>query len=558
MARLSYHPGHGGFVWTGTPEEAAAAEGDLSGWTRTTVSPPGTVRYYTASYNANPLFNPWAAVHFWSIADEAAQKVLAPFREQYEASFALAGEPCAPLPEGRALAPFQWAGVRYALARPHVLIGDPMGLGKTVQALAIVNATAPRRVLIICPAAILFQWRDMIRAWVVPLHPKTPDGVFLISSSRHGVHPRARFVLVSYDRMRSAIGRALAAEEWDLTILDEAHYLRNHGAQRTRAVLGAWDDRQADKWPGVVQRSKRIVALTGTPLVNRPRECYTLGRALDWQALDFMSEDAFSARLNPSTTIWVPDQTGVAKPRLIERVGRLPELRARLRCNFMVRRDKDKAAPQLPQKIYEVIELGNAETDRIARAERLLDIDPDRLDDIPVEQRGHIAALRKEMGIAMVPLVASYVEMLAEGSDPDEAFVLFAHHREVIAQLTTRLRAFRPVVITGSTSPLGRRDAIHTFMTDRRCRLFIGQMQAGGTGVDGLQTRASRVIFAEASWIPGENEQCVDRLHRMGQTRSVHVDFLVAADSLNARILGRAVEKLRVNHVALDSHDHSA
>jgi SWI/SNF-related matrix-associated actin-dependent regulator of chromatin subfamily A3 len=78
-------------------------------------------------------------------------------------------------------------------------------------------------------------------------------------------------------------------------------------------------------------------------------------------------------------------------------------------------------------------------------------------------------------------------------------------------------------------------------------------LQAAGTGIDGLQTRGRRAIFAEASWLPGENEQCVDRLHRVGQMRDVQIDFLVARDSLNGRIISRAVEKLRVIHVALDS-----
>jgi SWI/SNF-related matrix-associated actin-dependent regulator 1 of chromatin subfamily A len=553
MAMLSFHPGHKAFVWTGTFQEAKDAAGDLSGWTQTTVAPAGMVRYYTADYHTRPMFNPWAALHFWTVADDEARAVLKPFKEQYDLSFALDAPPLdIPLPPGRALFPFQVAGVSYSLARPHSLIGDPMGLGKTVQALAMVNITMARRVLVICPAAVLWQWRDMIRDWTVPLRPGRPDGVFVIATKRHGVHPTARFVLVSYDRMRTEIGRALARERWDMTILDEAHYLRNHSAQRTRAVLGAWDERQKATWPGVVDSSARVVALTGTPLVARPRECYTLGRALDWEALGWMSEEAFQSRFNPSMTEWWEDKSGLMRPRLIERVGRLPELQARLRCGFMVRREKEAAAPQLPAKLYSVIELGNAETDRIVRAERLLDIDPSSLEDIPIELRGHVAALRKEMGIAMVPLVVDYVKLLAEGAE-DEPVVLYAYHLEVIAQLAEKLKSLRPVVVTGSTSPVLRQKATKTFAADPNCRLFIGQLQAAGTGIDGLQTRGRRIVFAEPSWLPSENEQCVDRLHRVGQTRTVQIDFLVPRDSMNARIISRAVERLRVIHVALDS-----
>ena len=552
MATLTLSPS-GAFVWEGSAEDARACAEPLAGFTRTTMAPPGILRYYTADYEAKPLYNPWAALPLAEAADAAAAARLAPLIGEYRASFALDGAAdVAPMPRGEALLPFQRAGVEYAMRREHCVIGDPMGLGKSIQAMAVANVFEARRILIVCPANVLLQWRDFARRWLVPLG--RPVSTFVIAGADYGVHPAARVVIVSYDRARGPICARLLEHEWDLIVLDEAHYLRNHTAQRTRAVLGAYGT-AAKKQPGVISRGRRVLALTGTPLPNRPRECYTIARALDHEAIGWLSEDAFKDRYNPSTMIWTQAEgkagEPLKRPYVIERTGRLPELNARLRTNLLVRREKDRAAPQLPAKRYSVIPLGSRETDEVVSAERLLDIDPESLDHIPADQQGHVAALRRQMGIAMLPLVIEYVRNALD-AEPDP-LVLFAYHREVISGLADKLASYRPVVVTGATSPVARRDHAKQFAEDPRVRLFIGQLTAAGTGIDRLQERASTALFAEPSWVPGENEQCVDRLHRLGQERPVHAGFLVAPGSWNERILKRAIEKLRVAHVALDA-----
>jgi SWI/SNF-related matrix-associated actin-dependent regulator 1 of chromatin subfamily A len=496
------------------------------------------------------MFNPWAALPFYAIADEKAEPQLRALVGRYRASFALDHADSPPMPPGEALLPFQRAGVAYALGDEHALIGDPMGLGKSIQAVAVANAIEARRILVLCPANALFQWRDYLARWLLPL--KRPNTTFTIAGANYGVHPTARSVICSYDRTRGPIGARLLEHEWDLLILDEAHYLRNHDAGRTRAVLGAYGA-QAREQPGIISRAKRIVCLTGTYLPNRPREGYTLGRALDWESLSYMSADAYESRFNPRSEIILPPRPGSTVHRVVyrEEVGRLAELNARFRSGFMVRRSKELALPQMPAKTYSVRSVGNRDTARVVMAERLVDIDPEALDTVPPDKVGHVAALRREMGLAMTPLVVEYVAGLLESED--EPLTLFAFHREVVALLTERLASFNPVVVTGSVSAAGRHRAAQAFKNDARHRLFIGQLQAAGTAIDGLQVRCRTAIFAEPSWVPGENEQCVDRLHRFGQERAVNAVFLVADGSWNERIIKRAVSKLRVTGIALDT-----
>ena len=541
---------NGAFVWTG-PLEEYSANPFLIGWCRTTAAPPGLVRCYTGDLRGQPTHNPFAALHLFDLADESAKQALAPHKAEYEASFRLEpdGLPL-PMPPGERLLPFQAAGVEYALRRQNAMIGDPMGLGKSIQALAVCNARRAERILILCPAAVVPQWVKYVRRWLISRRPNYPDIVYRVT----GMRPppaTARVVIASYDTAKNEQRAAmLAAESWDHVILDEAHYLRNHTAIRTKATLGGYGGAAARKYPGIVSKAAHILALTGTPLPNRPREAYTLARALDWESVDLMSEAAFQERFNPSFLLRLERRDGSVVFIPKEGTHRLPELQARLRCGFMVRREKKAAAPQLPQKIYDVVLVDSDATRKVVRAERALDLDVDKLDSIPPRVHGRLSTLRKEMALAMLPTVAEYVsEILAsEGGK----VVVFAHHIELIQRLGDELAKARPVVVTGATPPQGRAMAADAFRTNPLCRVFIGQIQAAGTGVDGLQEVCSTAIFAEPSWVPAENEQAVDRLHRIGQAEPVLVRFLVAEGSLNARIITRYVEKSRVAHVALD------
>lgn len=550
MPRLTY--AKNAFVWLGTPAEARAAAENLAGWNQTLQAPPGQVCYYTGTYDGGYMFNPWAAIPFFPIADEKAAAQLRPMAARYQASFALDHTDSPPMPAGEALLGFQRAGVHYALHDEHALIGDPMGLGKSIQAVAVANALEARRILCLAPANAIIQWRDYLRRWLVPLG-STGNTVFVIAGAGYGVHPTARAVVCSYDRAKGPLSTALLNQEWDLLIVDEAHYLRNHDARRTRAILGAYGAKEAEE-PGIFSRAKRVVALTGTFLPNRPREGYTLIRALDWESASYMSADAFESRFNPRTEIVLPPREGHTAGRVIykEEVGRLAELNARFRCGVMVRRDKEAALPQMPAKSYSVVPVGSKATTAVVQAERMIDIDPTRIETVPPDKQGQIAALRREMGVAMVPLVVEYVADRLEAED--EPIALFAWHLEVIQKLSEKLASFHPVVVTGAVSSVGRHARAAAFAKDARHRLFLGQIQAAGTAIDGLQTRCRTAVFAEPSWVPGENEQCVDRLHRFGQSRAVNAIFLVADGSWNEKVLRRAIGKLQVTGYTLDKN----
>lgn len=171
-----------------------------------------------------------------------------------------------PCPEGLAYLPFQRAGIEYILRTFAVgrgcLVGDEMGLGKTIQAIGTINASADiNRILIVCPNTLKLNWRNELRRWLTK-----PLKVAVQYAGESYKGNTADVLLVNYDIV---VKFPLAQSRWDLRILDESHFVKNQKAARTKATLA------------IPARCK--LALTGTPILNRPCELFTTLNDLDPQ-----------------------------------------------------------------------------------------------------------------------------------------------------------------------------------------------------------------------------------------------------------------------------------
>ncbi|MGH7743728.1 MAG: SNF2-related protein [Candidatus Dormibacteria bacterium] len=491
---------------------------------------------------------PYAAATFADVATARAQRELAPITCAMASSWSEATSLHLDMPPDQELAGFQGANVEYALGRKHTLLGDQPGLGKTPSAIVFSNEIRAKRNLVICPANIRLQWAKRIREWTTLQWPYT---IYPILRGTHGVHPTANWTLISYELARSeGIGKALARQHYDLLVLDECHYLKTYDSQRTRAIFGGGDDPRL--FPPLAQQAERILALSGTPLPNRPREAYTIARALCFDSIDWLSEERFRERFNPSYTgEKVDPETGKTKFFVDERSGRLGELQNRMRANFMVRHLKRDVLKQLKLPYYDIVDMEETGPVKQAlKAESLLGLDPENLDEADFFG-GNIAAARKMMGVALAPQVADYCAMLLDGGE--EKIVVFAWHIEVLNILQHELEKYGVLRIDGSTSAKRKFDTVEVFVRDRKKRVMIGNLLSLGTGTDGLQAVCQHAVFAEPDWVAGNNEQAVDRLDRMGQSGTVLADFCVAPGSIAATVLARALEKRKVTHLALDN-----
>lgn len=473
--------------------------------------------------------SPYRALQFARYADDQCKMILHPYLSAIEASYATDSIQEYPAPEGLAYLPFQKAGISYALKRASCLLGDQPGLGKTIQAIGVANAYGLSRLLIICPAGLRLNWAREVEKW--HLYNKGIEVLLNGESRRSG---KAQTIITSYDLARHL--STFGPDSFDMIVIDEAHYCKNPTAQRTKIVLGSRGN------PGLIHCAPRKLVLTGTPIPNRVNEIYPVLRRLAPQVIDSMNYRAFLK----SYAIEVHNQFGSQ----VVGVQNEAELSDRLRAGFMVRRLKEDVLKDLPAKQYKLVVFpkggGFAS---VLKKESQFSAREIIKHGVPFGSA--LPEVRREMGIAKAPLAVRYITDLLE--DGVQKIVVFAHHREVVSILEKGLSDYAPLTITGSTSQKDKQANTDTFQTSSRRRVLIANIVAGGVG--NTWTAAQDVVFAESSWVPGENEQAEDRLHRVGQTGSVLVHILVVEGSLDAAILGSAAKKQMDINRTLDRRD---
>lgn len=443
-----------------------------------------------------------------------------------------------PVPEGVTLLPHQIENVRFAAERRVSLIADPPGLGKTLSAIALTNCFLPRRILIVCPATLKINWAREIAKYGV--HENLSVG---ISTSK--ALPTTDIVIINYDIVER-YHAALLTVEWDFLILDEAHYVKNPEAKRTRLIFGKASKRKPIK--GL--RYRRLIMLTGTPMTSRPVDLWNFCLVADPQGLgrDYY---AFVKRYCAAwASPWGLDVSGASN---------LEELGRKLRAAFLIRHEKDLL--DLPPKIRSVLELptdgigvqallrkeadlyrrleaagadleGEDFEDQVARLDKAAA--PDR-----VQMMTDLAATRQEVALKKLPMVIQFADNLVEQG---EKVIIFTYHKAV-AEALRQHYGDSAVVVTGDVPEKTRQKAVDAFQTDAAKTIFIGQIRAAGVGL--TLTAARTVIFAEIDYVPANLEQAEDRVHRISQDRVCNIIYLVLAGSLDATIATKVVEKMQ-------------
>lgn len=468
-----------------------------------------------------------------------------------------------PAPEGMVPKEYQMAGVEYALAREHCLFGDAPGLGKTAECILTGNAIEAKRTLVVCPASLRLNWEREIWAWSTSERVTT----YPVLKAKDGVSPDHEFVITSYALLANLDHlKALMDLRWDHLILDEAHALKDpKGNKRTLAICGGVSE--GVEYEGIASVSGRITMASGTILPNQPIECYNAVRLMDWDAIDRMSLESFRDYYYDAgegfvrKKVWDQKaQANVFKLVYSDNVRNVPrrlaELQRRLRSNVMVRRLKEQVLHELPPKQWHPFPIViNADIKRALKhpgwqqAETLYEMDKHAFDSgIPID--GAVSTARRELGDAKSPFIASYIEeLIAEGV---QKVVVAAWHRSVLDYLREKLAKHGLVYMDGRTTAANKQKAVDLFQEDDHVKIILGQMIPLGMGW--TLTEATDVVLAEPDWVPGVNDQMLDRIHRMGQTGSYVIGHVpVVPDTLDERILSTAIEKDQNIYQALDA-----
>lgn len=483
----------------------------------------------------------------WEIRDPQEDKKI---REEKQKLFELSRKSSIdvdiPKPDGLDYLPYQKAGIEFSKDR-NALIADEMGLGKTIQAIGVVNTKEKLdKIIVICPASLKLNWKREMEKWLI--HDYKIEVV-----NRSDYPEDFDILIINYDVVEKHKDK-IDSVEWDLLIADEAHYLKNAQAKRTKAIIGA-----GKKHKGI--QAKQKVLLTGTPILNRPIEIFSLINALD--------PDTWGDKWKFAHRYCDAKHTGYGWD--FSGASNLDELQQKLRSSIMVRRLKNDVLTELPPKRRQIIELPNNTKTSAAIAEEMrnwkehqealkglklsasqakTEEDKDSYREAVKNLKegvsvafGNLAKIREQVALAKVPYIIEHL------NNTDEKVVVFAHHKSVISQIKDKL-GDSAVVLTGDTSMEDRQNAVDRFQKDPSVRFFIGSLLAAGVGI--TLTASSHVVFAELDWVPGNMSQGEDRCHRIGQQESVLVQHLVLEGSLDAKIARQLVKKQEVIDNSLD------
>jgi len=461
-----------------------------------------------------------------------------------------------PVPSGLEYLPFQQVGISYALQRSRVLIADEPGLGKTIQAAGLMNANPTiRNVLVVCPAILKINWIRELQKWFLRC-----ESIDIAYSPSQAPFPTSKIVITNYDILRK-LRPQIDKREWDLLIVDECQYVKDGSALRAKALFG--DAKQ------VPLRAKKHMFLSGTPLVNRPEDLWTLVKHCDPDDLGATWDYYAKRYCQLWRAPWGWDSSGAAN---------LEELQGRLRGKFMVRRLKKDVLLDLPPKRRQIVtiqpskevkELLGRETQEYERVKSKLEltIEAAQAAILAAKQKGdwdgyerevkkltgsnssefsELSKLRHQVAVAKIPYMIEYLQLML---NEHSKVVCFAHHVDVIQQL---YQTFSPKVgtacIYGDVDEISRQREIDRFQTDPKCRLII----CGITIAVGFTLNvASYALCVELDYRPTVVQQAEDRLHRIGQKGAVLIQHLIFENSTDARQVKILVDKQEVIDKAL-------
>jgi SWI/SNF-related matrix-associated actin-dependent regulator of chromatin subfamily A-like protein 1 len=435
-----------------------------------------------------------------------------------------------------ALFPYQEIGAAWLASRERALLADEMGLGKTPQAVRGADLAGAWDVLVLAPAAVCENWRREFLRWQTVL--RQARVVRKVEQVGPGVN------ILSYDMARSRpMLNLLLAKRWCLLVCDEAHYLKNPSAERTRAVLGP----RLDGVGGLLSSAARAWGLTGTPMPNWPDELWPLLKAFGPEAL--AKSDGSPVAFHPWKTAYcVTVPIGQGRSKTVG-VRNTEDLKARV-AKVMLRRKKAEVLADLPPltegeialdpgaHAKDLRELDDGETGDIlrrVRAAALLSDDVEKavqqvLQDASQESVSRLRRITAAVKArALAPLLAD------EMGQTERKLVVMGWHGETLDVMQDALADFGAVRLCGKTSPAQRQAAIDAFQNDAGTRVFVGQIQAAGTGI--TLTAAADLVFAEMSWTPAENAQAAMRIHRVGQHRPVLVRYATLAGTIDEAVV---------------------
>jgi len=378
------------------------------------------------------------------------------------------------------------------------ILADDMGLGKTTSTIIAALETGAKKILIVCPASLKVNWMREIQNY-------TDRSVFISEGKSYSTEHD--FVIVNYDILKNfhdlkdKNNSLIKQSNFDLIILDEAHYVQNAQAQRTKIVNN------------FCKKVDRLWLLTGTPMTSRPMNYFNLLHLIEnpvaqnWMAFAIRYCQGYQFKAG-NRKVW--NVTGASN---------LEELRDRTSRQVLRRLKTDVL--DLPDKIITPIYMRV----KSKQYDALMGEYFDWFDNKKEESSSLTVQFGKLMKVRQIiaeEKIESTIEIAENILEQGKKIIIFTNFTDTLHKINSHFGK-QSVYLDGSCSNAQRQYAVDQFQTNDKIKVFVGNLKAAGVGI--TLTAAEAVIMNDLSFVPGDLSQAEDRAYRYGQKNSVSVYY---------------------------------
>jgi SWI/SNF-related matrix-associated actin-dependent regulator 1 of chromatin subfamily A len=410
------------------------------------------------------------------------------------------------------------------------ILADDMGLGKTTSTIIAALESGAKKVLIICPATLKINWKREIENY-------SDKTVFIAEGKNFSTEHD--FVIINYDIIKnfhdikkkddSQIFRA----NFDLVVVDEAHYIKNATAQRTKLIND------------IVKKVDRIWLLTGTPMTSRPIDYYNLLSLVDSPvAKNWM---AYAIRYCQGYQFNV----GGRKVWNVMGASNLEELRDRT-LGLTLRRLKEDVL-DLPEKIITPVYLrlrSKEYEDVMGEYYNWYEKNPDESKSLTVQ----FTKLTKVRQIIADEKIAQTIELAENIIEQDKKVIIFCNFTDSLNKIVEHFGK-TAVKVDGSMSKPERQHSVDSFQENEKVKVFVGNIKAAGVGL--TLTAAEAVIMNDLSFLPSDHAQAEDRAYRYGQKNNVLVYYPIFENTIEGIIYDILNNKKQVIATVMGDNQNS-
>lgn len=399
------------------------------------------------------------------------------------------------------------------------ILADDMGLGKTTSTIIAALETNIQKVLIICPASLKINWEREIRNY-------TDRSVYICEGKNFSTEHD--FVIVNYDIIKNFYdlkdkeNSPITKGNFDLVIIDEAHYISNPQAQRTKLINS------------FVKDVEYLWLLTGTPMTSRPINYYNLLNLIEspvaqnWMAYVIRYCQGYQFK------------AGNRKVWNVNGASNLEELRDRTSRQVLRRLKEDVL--DLPEKIITPIYLRL----KSKKYEELMGEYYEWYNKNPDESKSLTVQFNKLMKVRQViaeEKILNTIEVVENILELGKKVIIFTNFTDTLHKIHSHFGK-KAVYLDGTCSKAQRQYAVDQFQENDKIKVFVGNLQAAGVGI--TLTAGEAVIFNDLSFVPAHHQQAEDRAYRYGQKNCVSVYYPLFDNTIEGVIYDMLINKKNI------------